>query len=127
MLLNEEMCRVLVYCQWKKAWWAEWASIRECVSTELPDSVHGPLRQVLSQELAEGLQAFVAEQGDMEDRMGAAWAVKWAGCHELARPIIAAVMGVEVSLSVAAYTGTDSIIELDLRYDDEDVENPNNE
>lgn len=37
--------------------------------------------------------AFAAEQGDMEDRIGAAWAIKWAGARELAWPIITAVIG----------------------------------
>lgn len=118
VLLNEEMQRALVFCQWKKEWWAERASIRLDYSCELPDGVYGPCGEVLSPELQEGLTAFAAEQGDMEDRMGAAWAIKWAAAHEVAWPIIAAVMGCEAAPPVLpADAALDGIVDLDLRDD----------
>lgn len=75
-------------------------------------------------ELKEGLMAFAAEQGDMEDRIGAAWAIKWAGARELAWPIITAVIGDAKALEVILAGGIlSSIIELDLR-DDDKAANP---
>lgn len=117
---------MLAYCQWKKLWWAEQASARQLCSSELPDGVKGPQGPALSRELAEGLSAFAAEQGDMEDCIGATWAIKWAGARELAWPIIATVMGNDAAPSVLAVDAIlDSIVDLDLRDDEDGTEGPN--
>jgi hypothetical protein len=79
VLLDEEMRRVLEFCDWKAVWWMEQV----------------PLRDGLPAPLAEGLSAYAAEQADMERRIRAAWATKWAGARDLARPILLAVAGEE--------------------------------
>lgn len=124
VLLNE-MRRVLQFCQWKRVWWEERGPIRQDCSRALPDGVEGPCGEVLSPELEEGLKAFAAEQGDMEDRISAAWSVKWAAAREAARPIIATVMGGDAAPPILGVDALlDSIIELDLRDDENDAEYP---
>lgn len=121
------MRRVLVYCQWKKEWWAERGPIRQRISMPLPDDAQGPRGPVLSPELEEGLVAFAAEQGAMEDRIRTAWTHKWAGARELARPIIAAVMGDDEAPMPIPEGTIPSIIELDLRDDEDDAGNPDDD
>lgn len=75
MLLDEEMRRVLEFCNWRAAWWTEQVSHRK----DLP----GPL--------TEGLQAYAVEQADMEQRIHAAWATKWRGARKLAQPLLEAI------------------------------------
>lgn len=98
VLLDEEMRRVLEFCHWKAAWWMEQVPLREDVS--------GPL--------AEGLQAYAAEQADMERRIHSVWAEKWAGTRELVRPIIEAVLGVVPTEPAQEVVGS---IELDIEED----------
>jgi hypothetical protein len=81
VLLDEEMRRVLNFCEWKANWWIRQVPLRE--------NVTGPL--------AEGLKAYTAEQADMEWRIHKAWSSKWCHARELAQPVIMAVMG-EASL-----------------------------
>jgi hypothetical protein len=75
--LNEEMCWVLEFCEWKANWWMEQV----------------PRRQGLTAPLAEGLHAYAAEQAAMERQIHSDWAAKWAHARELTWPIISAVMG----------------------------------
>ena len=60
--LDEEMRRVLMFCQWKSAWWLEQV----------------PLREGLHPQLAEGLQAYAEGQADMERRICLSWTAKWS-------------------------------------------------
>lgn len=77
ILLDEEMRRVLVFCQWKSAWWLEQV----------------PLREGLRPQLAEGLQAYAEGQADMERRICLSWTAKWSQARELAAPILQAALG----------------------------------
>jgi len=108
VLLDEEMCRVLEFCQWKASWWAEQV----------------PQREALPAPLAEGLKAYAAEQADMEHRISLSWTAKWTVARKLARPIIRAVLG-EVPV-VPAREATDSldidIIELALDEEDDNAD-----
>lgn len=108
VLLDEEMRRVLEFCQWKASWWAEQV----------------PQREALPAPLAEGLKAYAAEQADMEHRISLSWTAKWTVARKLARPIIRAVLG-EVPV-VPAREATDSldidIIELALDEEDDNAD-----
>ena len=108
VLLDEEMCRVLEFCQWKASWWAEQV----------------PRREALPAPLTEGLKAYAAEQADMEHRISLSWTAKWTVARKLARPIIRAVLG-EVPV-VPAREATDSldidIIELALDEEDDNAD-----
>lgn len=125
VLLNEEMRRVLVYCQWKKDWWNERGPARQQRSVELAHDMDGVPGEVLSLEMQEGLMAFAAEQGDMESRIAAAWSIKWAAAREAARPIIAAVMGEDAAPHIEGVELLlDRIVALDLRSDEAITEYP---
>ncbi|KAJ7065910.1 hypothetical protein B0H15DRAFT_958483 [Mycena belliarum] len=69
MFLEEEMRRVLMYCNWKAVWWSERKRARSGVSPEL----------------AEGLYAYAAEQEARERRWKEAWGRRWAPVRERAR------------------------------------------
>ena len=106
VLLDEEMRRVLVFCGWKASWWAE----------------QPPRREGLSAPLAEGLQAYAAEQADMERRISLSWTAKWAVARELARPIVQAVFGEEPTTPARQPRGSTDIIELDLNEEDDNAD-----
>jgi hypothetical protein len=106
-LLDEEMCHVLVFCGWKVLWWAE----------------QPPHREGLPAPLAEGLQAYAAEQADMERHISLSWTAKWAVAHELARPIVWAVFGEEPTTPARQPRGSTDIIELDLNEEDDNADN----
>lgn len=72
MLLEEEMRRVLAFCQWKALWWEARANRREDPSPEL----------------AEGLRSYCAEKASKERRMGAMLEAKWASIRERAQAVI---------------------------------------
>ncbi|KAJ7490197.1 hypothetical protein B0H11DRAFT_2229118 [Mycena galericulata] len=63
ILLEEEMRRVLQFCDWKANWWAERRRPRPEVSAEL----------------AEGLCAYATEQAARERFWKVAWENKWRG------------------------------------------------
>lgn len=77
VLLDEEMRRVLQFCQWKQDWWAAQVGQREGISAQL----------------SEGLAVYAVQQADMEDRIARCWRVKWAHAREIARPLIDTIMG----------------------------------
>jgi len=56
------------------------------------------LHKDITGPLSEGLQAYAANQADMEWQIHKAWLAKWSCARELAQSIIKAVMG-EVSVS----------------------------
>lgn len=120
--MNEEMRRVLQYCQWKRAWWEARGPVRQHYSRELEDDVFGPCGQVLSPELEEGLKAYAGEQGNMESRIAAAWSVKWAAAREAARPTVANLLGPDAAPPIMGVNALlDRIVELDLRDDDDEA------
>jgi hypothetical protein len=94
ILLDEEMPRTLEFCWWKELWWAEQA----------------PCHERLVASLAEGLQAYAAEQADLEHRICLSWTAKWAVARQLARPIIQAAFGEEPE--VLAQVAADTIMML---------------
>lgn len=61
ILLEEEMRRVLVFCQWKAEWWDRRQQMRAEVDSEL----------------AEGLAAYAKEQAARERFWAADWETKW--------------------------------------------------
>ena len=101
ILLDEEMRRVLVFCQWKESWWMEQA----------------PLRQGLSRALEEGLQAYAGEQADMEKQIRISWTAKWARARELAEPILLVAFGVAPVQGLVE--GSSDLIELDIEDEDD--------
>lgn len=70
ILLEEEMRRVLEFCNWKAQWW------RERVAPVHPES-----RGTIGPELAEGLHAYACEQVHREQQWAATWERKWAPVH----------------------------------------------
>jgi hypothetical protein len=103
VMLDEEMRRVLAFCEWKADWW-----MRQV-----------PLRQGVTGPLAEGLNAYAAEQADMERWIHKAWSEKWSRARELARPIIMAVMGESSILTKDVEAGT---VEFEIEEDHEGIE-----
>ncbi|KII83047.1 hypothetical protein PLICRDRAFT_59757, partial [Plicaturopsis crispa FD-325 SS-3] len=71
ILLKEEMCRVLAFCDWKASWWESQADRRTDVSPEL----------------AESLGAYCAENASKERRMRASLERKWCGIRAWAREV----------------------------------------
>ncbi|KAF8137969.1 hypothetical protein K438DRAFT_1638774, partial [Mycena galopus ATCC 62051] len=68
ILLEEEMRRVLAFCQWKARWWDERRRARAGVSAEL----------------AEGISAYAKEQAARERYWGTNWEAKWAAVRSRA-------------------------------------------
>ena len=79
MLLDEEMRRVLVFCEWKNAWWKDQVTQRPAVSPEVD----------------EGLLAYAQEQAAMEMALSVSFARKWSAVCTRARPLINKLMGIE--------------------------------
>ncbi|KAJ7181393.1 hypothetical protein C8R43DRAFT_1083776 [Mycena crocata] len=63
ILLDEEMRRVLVFCEWKAEWWR----------------VRRTSRKGVGEELAEGLRAYALEQEVRERHWASMWGAKWMG------------------------------------------------
>jgi hypothetical protein len=106
ILLDEEMRRILEFCQWKATWWLEQA----------------PRRKDLPPQLAEGLHAYAEEQADLERRISLSWTAKWKLARALAQPILLAGLGAAPVLPAQEIlAGTsEEVIELDI--DDEQDE-----
>jgi hypothetical protein len=85
VLLDEEMRRVLAFCDWKNVWWKAQIVHRTEGSGE---------GTVVSPELAEGLSAFAHEQAAMETALATSFAGKWRVVRERARPLVNSIMGV---------------------------------
>jgi hypothetical protein len=102
ILLDEEMRRVLQFCQWKAMWWLEQA----------------PCREDLPPQLAEGLRAYAEEQADLERCISSLWTTKWAVARALAQPILlASLEAAPVLPTQEILAGTSEVIELNI--DDE--------
>ncbi|KAF8058561.1 hypothetical protein FPV67DRAFT_1565454 [Lyophyllum atratum] len=69
MLLEEEMRRVLEYCEWRASWWEKEGSHRESGSASLN----------------EGLRAYAAEQVEVERSRAELWRQRWAPVRERAK------------------------------------------
>jgi hypothetical protein len=96
------MRRVLEFCEWKATWWGDQVNAREDISSYL----------------SEGLQAYAAQQADMEQRIRLAWGTKWAAARQLAQPIIRAAIGVASTVPTAE-PGQSLVIDLDIDEDDD--------
>ncbi|KAJ7194745.1 hypothetical protein GGX14DRAFT_537360 [Mycena pura] len=68
ILLDEEMRRVLQFCQWKAAWW----------------DARRYARRDVSPELAEGLCAYATEQAARERYWLTSWTAKWSAVRDKA-------------------------------------------
>lgn len=105
ILLDEEMHRVLVFCQWKATWWLEQA----------------PWRKDLPPQLVEGLHAYAEEQADLEQRISLSWTAKWKLARALTQLILLAGLGAAPVLPAQEIlAGTSEVIELGI--DDEQDE-----
>ena len=96
ILLDEEMRRVLEYCQWKEDWWIKQA----------------PRCEDVSARLAEGLRAYAEEQADLERRIRLSWTTKWAIAREAARPILLAASDGAPAMAEQEVPGASEHIEL---------------
>jgi hypothetical protein len=79
VLLDEEMRRVLMFCEWKNGWWKDQVSKRDN----------------LSSELAEGLHAYAREQAAMELSLADSFTAKWAAVRLRAQPLVSRFWGSE--------------------------------
>lgn len=105
ILLNEEMRRVIEFCDWKAEWWMKQAR----------DG-----RQVESEALADGLQAYASQQARQELRIAERFATKWLVVRGNARSIINKVLGVAHAPPVSLVdAGTDPIV-IDVLDDEDD-------
>jgi hypothetical protein len=74
VLLDEEMRRVIQFCDWKAEWWR-----------------NQPLQRVLdftNNILSDGLKAFAEQQAAQEINIAEDWAAKWSAVRIRAAPII---------------------------------------
>lgn len=76
MLLDEEMRRVLQFCDWKQQWWKDQQDLR---------SLLAPHEKTLS----EGLQAYSEKQMALERDIAQSWEAKWREVRARAAPVIA--------------------------------------
>lgn len=98
MLIEEEMRRVIEYCQWWAGWWAERATVR---GGEVDD------------QLLEGLQSYAAEQASIEQHHAVQLEAKWVPVRSRAKAALS-----QVSATHTASTGLSSIeVEIDDDYD----------
>jgi hypothetical protein len=79
VLLNEEMRRILEFCNRKAAWWENKIQQQESEQMDEP--------------LADGLRAYAHQQAALEREISTKWAHKWRQTRNRAIPIISAVMG----------------------------------
>lgn len=77
------MRRVLVFCDWKNAWW------KMQILRRSEEGVG------VSPELAEGLSSYAHEQAAMECALAASFTGKWRAVRQRARPLIDKVMHTE--------------------------------
>lgn len=89
VLLDEEMRRVLMFCEWKNRWWKDQVARR---LVTLPESEEN--RAFVSPELAEGLRAFSEDQAAQESALALSFSGKWSAVRARARPLINRVMGI---------------------------------
>lgn len=74
MLLEEEMRRSIVFCEWKARWWEQ----QRCVTYTRP--LDGPLR--------DGLVAYALEHERTELLRAEMWRSKWAGVRQEASRVL---------------------------------------
>ncbi|KAF7971126.1 hypothetical protein HWV62_22000 [Athelia sp. TMB] len=75
MLLDEEMRRVLQFCDWKEQWWLQ--------------QKHGrSLTEPHEKTLREGLDAYAEKQMALERAIAQSWEAKWKSIRARAQPII---------------------------------------
>ena len=75
MLLDEEMRRVLQFCDWKEQWWQQQKQGR-------------PLTEPHEKTLREGLDAYAEKQMALERAIAQSWEAKWKSIRARAQPII---------------------------------------
>ena len=97
ILLDEEMWRILQYCNWKAKWWRDQQSLR----------THDAINAILS----EGLKAFSEQQAAQELDMAQDWEGKWRAVRARAQPIID---GIPDGYYEEEHLGPCETIEIDL-------------
>lgn len=106
MLLDEEMRRVLEFCDWKEKWWREQKQARS-------------LTEVHEKTLREGLDAYAEKQMAFERDMAKAWEIKWRSIRKCAAPIIAGNVPADVEATDEdEFAGESEVIE--FYYEDYD-------
>lgn len=106
MLLDEEMRRILQFCEWKELWWREQKQVR-AVSEEYEKT------------LREGLDAYAEKQMAFERDMAKSWERKWRSIRARAAPIIAGNVPADVEdADEDVFAGEPEVIE--FYYEDYD-------
>lgn len=105
ILLDEEMRRVIEYCDWKAEWWMKRAR----------DG-----RQVVSVVLADGLQAYAAQQARQELLMAVRFANMWVVARGHTRAIIHRVQGIVQTPFVLPDDAASDPIVIDIEVDQDD-------
>lgn len=95
VLLNEEMRRVLQFCEWKQLWWHQQLGRRVLGDSDRP--------------LMEGLHAYAAQQAGLEVQIVSDWSEKWGRTRAVAQPIIDEEQGWETA---ADFVGEETTIEV---------------
>jgi hypothetical protein len=106
-LLDEEMRWVLAFGEWKARWWLEQATRRNSVS----------------EELAEGLQAYAAEHAECEALLVTLWAAKWAPVRARAKATLEGMDLLQETDKDAVVTFGELEVDVDLHnkeYDHDD-------
>ena len=105
MLLDEEMRRILQFCDWKELWWRDQQYARELSPDE--------------KTLREGLDAYAEKQMALERDIAQSWEAKWSKIRERAAPIIAGNVPADFEDDdEEAYTGATEVLE--FYYEDYD-------
>lgn len=100
MLLEEEMRRVIEYCQWRSEWWRCQCGHR--------DGLRAPL--------LEGLSAYAEEQASQEAAIANAFTRQWAVAREQARRFLE-------ELPNDGFGGNEVPLVIEVAVGDEDDEN----
>lgn len=114
MLLDEEMRRILQFCDWKERWWKDQQDLRSLVEPH-------------EKTLREGLLAYSEKQMALERAIGQSWEAKWRGMRARAAPIIAGEIPEDVE-DEDDYAGETEVIQFYYEdYDDAEHDEPDDE
>ncbi|KAL0954278.1 hypothetical protein HGRIS_005406 [Hohenbuehelia grisea] len=77
VLVEEEMRRVLKYCEWRASWWISQADLRTNITAELK----------------EGIRVYCSRRADMEHRLFSTFSGMWRQCREVGQRALEKVQG----------------------------------
>lgn len=107
------MGRVLMYCDWKHAWW------KTQILRRLPE-----LGDRTNKTLREGLAAYAEQQAHMESALALNWQERWRTVRERAVPILEGNTPTEALEDDEAVGMADALptIEIEFCEDDEETD-----